>query len=86
MQELKDIETRTFGKGKRKKGGGGVGDDDDNADSQGVRKRLKGSKKVKKYKKWLFYSLNDLLSLEIYVLYRHTVIRMDCCICDTKKT
>jgi hypothetical protein len=51
VQELKDIETRTFGKGKRKKGGGGVGDDDDNADSQGVRKRLKGSKKVKKYKK-----------------------------------
>jgi hypothetical protein len=50
VQELKDMETRTFGKGKRKKGGGGVGDDDD-VDSQGVRKRLKGSKRVKKYKK-----------------------------------
>jgi hypothetical protein len=47
---MKDIETRTFGKGKRKKGGGGD-DDDDNADSQGVRKRLKGNKKVKKRKK-----------------------------------
>jgi hypothetical protein len=52
VQELKDIETRTFGKGKRKKGIGGAGDDDDdNVDSQGVRKRLKGNKKVKKYKK-----------------------------------
>jgi hypothetical protein len=48
VQELKDIETRTSGKGKRKKGGG---DDDDEADSQGVRRRLKGSKKAKKYKK-----------------------------------
>lgn len=46
---MKDIETRTSGKGKRKKGGGE--DDDDNADSQGVRKRLKGNKKVKKRKK-----------------------------------
>jgi hypothetical protein len=49
VQELKDIETRTSGKGKRKKVGGE--DDDDEADSQGVRKRLKGSKKTKKYKK-----------------------------------
>jgi ATP-dependent RNA helicase DDX47/RRP3 len=46
--EMKDIETRTSGKGKRKKGGV---DDDDEADSQGVRRRLKGSKKVKKFKK-----------------------------------
>lgn len=51
MQEVKDIETRTFGKGKRKKGGGGIGDDDDDVNSQGVRKRLKGRKKVNKYKK-----------------------------------
>ncbi|KDR10427.1 probable ATP-dependent RNA helicase DDX47 [Zootermopsis nevadensis] len=49
--EVKDIETRTFGKGKRKKGGGGIGDDDDDVNSQGVRKRLKGRKKVNKYKK-----------------------------------
>jgi hypothetical protein len=49
-QEVKDIETRKFGKGKRKKGGGGD-DDDDNANSQGVRKRLKGNKKGKKHKK-----------------------------------
>jgi hypothetical protein len=49
---VKDIETRKFGKGKRKKGGRGEDDDgDDNADSQGVRKRLKGNKKVKKRKK-----------------------------------
>jgi hypothetical protein len=48
LQELKDIETRTFSKGKRKKV---RGDDDDEAHSQGVRKRLKGSKKAKKYKK-----------------------------------
>jgi hypothetical protein len=48
LQEQKDIETRKFGKGKRKKGGGG---DDDEADSQGVRRRLKGSKKAKKYKR-----------------------------------
>lgn len=46
---MKDIETRTFGKGKRKKGGGE--DDDDNADSQGVRRRLKGNKRVKKHKR-----------------------------------
>jgi hypothetical protein len=48
-QEMKDIETRTSGKGKRKKGG--VDDDDDEADSQGVRRRLKGNKKAKKFKK-----------------------------------
>ncbi|GFG31477.1 hypothetical protein Cfor_11956 [Coptotermes formosanus] len=48
--ELKDIETRTSGKGKRKKRGGDD-DDDDEAASQGVRKRLKRSKKAKKYKK-----------------------------------
>jgi len=47
--EMKDIETRTSGKGKRKKVG--VDDDDDEADSRGVRRRLKGSKKAKKYKK-----------------------------------
>ena len=46
---MKDIETKTYGKGKRKKGG--VDDDDDEADSQGVRRRLKGSKKAKKFKK-----------------------------------
>jgi len=46
---MKDIETRTSGKGKRKKVG--VDDDDDEADSQGVRRRLKGSKKAKKFKK-----------------------------------
>ena len=46
---MKDIETRTSGKGKRKKGG--VDDDDDEADSQGVRRRLKGSKKAKRFKK-----------------------------------
>jgi hypothetical protein len=51
LQEQKDIETRTYGKGKRKKGGGGGGGDDDEADSQGVRRRLKGSKKAKKYKR-----------------------------------
>jgi hypothetical protein len=50
VQELKDIETRTSGKGKRKKRGGDD-DDDDEAASQGVRKRLKRSKKAKKYKK-----------------------------------
>jgi len=47
---MKDIETRTYGKGKRKKGGVDD-DDDDEADSQGVRRRLKGSKKAKKFKK-----------------------------------
>jgi hypothetical protein len=51
VQELKDLETRTSGKGKRKKRGGGDDDDDDEAESQGVRKRLKGSKKAKRYKK-----------------------------------
>ncbi|XP_069694980.1 ATP-dependent RNA helicase DDX47 [Periplaneta americana] len=46
--ELKDIEERKFGKGKRKKG---IGGDDDIEDSQGVRKRLKSNKKGKKRKK-----------------------------------
>jgi hypothetical protein len=56
MQELKDMEEKKFGKGKRKKGGGGGGSGgggggDDYDVEEGVRKRPIGKKKAKKYKK-----------------------------------